>query len=599
MVAEDLLAPGGGLVEDQLDLLVDDGRGLLAVALGLAEIPADEDAVLGGIEADGTEPVAHTVDGDHVARHVRGLLDVSGGSGGDVVQEDFLGHAPAQGHDDILEHLAPRAIALVVLLAHQREPAGLAAGNDGDVLHRIHMLKPVRRDGVARLVVSRELPFPGRNDPALFLRSHGDLQDGVVDVLLADEPAPAAHGQERRLVEQVLQVRAGESGRALGDLGQVDVVAQALAPGMYLEDLLPALDIRKAYVHPAVKAAGAQQRVVQNVGPVGGRHDDDAFVVVEAVHLNKQLVERLLALVVSAAQTGAALAAHRVDLVDEHDSRSDLLGLLEQVAYAARADTHVQLHEIGAGDGQELHAGFAGDSLGQQCFAGARRADQQHALGDARAHVGVRFGILEVLHDLLELLFLLVGSRHVGEGLLVALLTAQPRARLGEFHHAAGAAALGRAHHGVPQHAHHQEDDDIGDEGHPPGDLLRGRIIVFGQRPRFLLGADGLVQIGIENAERADPVGVCLASLILLLQFHHQVAVGVYGELLDLVGLKKLDHLGVFERPGIGSAAHRPYGGDQQHCDQCVKGDLPRSVSVGSNVQSFTFFRCAASAAES
>ena len=89
----------------------------------------------------------------------------------------------------------------------------------------------------------------------------------------------------------------------------------------------------------------------------------------------------------AAAEAGAALTADGVDLVDEHDGGGDLLGLLEQVTDAARADADVQLNEVGAGDGQKLHARLAGDRLGQQRFARARRADEQHALGDARAQV--------------------------------------------------------------------------------------------------------------------------------------------------------------------------------------------------------------------
>ena len=43
---------------------------------------------------------------------------------------------------------------------------------------------------------------------------------------------------------------------------------------------------------------------------------------VEAVHLDEQLVERLLALVVAAAEPGAAMTADGVDLVDEDDRRA-------------------------------------------------------------------------------------------------------------------------------------------------------------------------------------------------------------------------------------------------------------------------------------
>ena len=68
----------------------------------------------------------------------------------------------------------------------------------------------------------------------------------------------------------------------------------------------------------------------------------------EAVHLDEQLVQRLLALVVAAAEAGAAMAADRVDFVDEDDAGRVLLGLLEHVAHARSADADEHLDEVGA-----------------------------------------------------------------------------------------------------------------------------------------------------------------------------------------------------------------------------------------------------------
>src|SRR5215470_9064954 len=70
----------------------------------------------------------------------------------------------------------------------------------------------------------------------------------------------------------------------------------------------------------AVEAAGPQQRRVEDVGPVGGRDQDDVVLHLEAVHLDEQLVQRLLAFVVAAAHPGAAMAADGVDLVHEDDA---------------------------------------------------------------------------------------------------------------------------------------------------------------------------------------------------------------------------------------------------------------------------------------
>jgi hypothetical protein len=104
------------------------------------------------------------------------------------------------------------------------------------------------------------------------------------------------------------------------------------------EDAFAALDVGPIDDDAAIEPAGTEQRRIEHVGTVGRGDENDAFVRFEAVHFDEQLVERLLALVVAAAEAGAAVAADRVDLVDEHDAGRVLLALLEQIA-DARAPT--------------------------------------------------------------------------------------------------------------------------------------------------------------------------------------------------------------------------------------------------------------------
>src|SRR4051812_209597 len=106
---------------------------------------------------------------------------------------------------------------------------------------------------------------------------------------------------------------------------------------MHSQNLFAPSHIRTADYHAAVEASGPEQRRVKHIRPVRGGHQDDAFVRFEAVHLNQQLVQRLFALIVSAAQTSAAVASNSVDFVDEDDARSILLALLKQITHAACA----------------------------------------------------------------------------------------------------------------------------------------------------------------------------------------------------------------------------------------------------------------------
>ena len=161
----------------------------------------------------------------------------------------------------------------------------------------------------------------------------------------------AAHGQQSRLVHQVFKIRTGEAGRAFCDGFKVNVIGKGLASGVYPQDRLAALYVGKPDIDLTVEASGTQQRIVEDVRAVGRRHYDNALVVAEAVHLDKKLVQGLLALIVSAAEAGAALTADSVDLINEYDRWGDLFGLIEQVADAARADTDIKLDKVRAGYG--------------------------------------------------------------------------------------------------------------------------------------------------------------------------------------------------------------------------------------------------------
>src|SRR3972149_6241993 len=175
--------------------------------------------------------------------------------------------------------------------------------------------------------------------------------------------------------------------------------------------------VRLVHDDLAVEAAGAQQRLVEDLGAVGRRHEDDALGRVEAVHLGEELVQRLLPLVVAADEPrrpGPRLA-DRVELVDEDDARRLVLGLLEEVAHAGGAHADEHLDELRAREREERHVGLAGDGAREQGLAGARLADEQHALRDAAAQPPVLLGVRQEVHDLDELRLGLVHAGDVGE----------------------------------------------------------------------------------------------------------------------------------------------------------------------------------------
>ena len=378
--------------------------------------------------------------------------------------------------------------------------------------------------------------------------------------------------EQRRLVDQVREVGAGEAGRLAGEGIEVDVLRERLAAGVHLEDLLAALAIRAVDDDLAVEAARPQQRRVEDVRPVGGGDQDDVVLHLEAVHLDEQLVEGLLALVVAAAHAGAAVAADGVDLVHEDDARGVLLGLLEEVAHARGADADEHLDEVGSGDREEGNAGLTGHGAGEQRLAGARRAVEQHALRDPGAERLELLRVLEELLDLVELLDGLVHASDVPEGDLGRVDRHPLGARLAEAHHAR-AAALHLVHQEDPEGEEEQEGQDVGEER---------------EQARAALALDlGLDVVLLEVVEQLRlggvgvGIGLVVAGAVRLLDVE-RVVLRVPGDRLDLPLLDPLDERVVVGRLMARARTDQALGEKRQHDDdQNRKGSASEKTSHG------------------
>jgi hypothetical protein len=169
--------------------------------------------------------------------------------------------------------------------------------------------------------------------------------------------------------------------------------------------------------HAAVKAAGAQQRRVEDLGSVGRGEHGDRLDALKAIHLGQDLIERLLALVVPAGDRDRPLsrAADRVELVDEDDRRRRLLGLRKQVTHARRANADDRLDELRGRDRKERGMCFAGHRAREQRLARTRRAGQQHAVGHASTQAAVALGVAQEVDDLGQLGLRLIDAGDVGE----------------------------------------------------------------------------------------------------------------------------------------------------------------------------------------
>src|SRR5581483_8234029 len=111
---QDVLGGLVGLLDDAADLVVDLARDLVRVVGLGGELAAQERLRAVVAEDPRAEALGHAEAHDHLLRGLGDLLEVIGGAGGDLAEDDLLGRAAAQGHRHGVGQLRARGEELVL-----------------------------------------------------------------------------------------------------------------------------------------------------------------------------------------------------------------------------------------------------------------------------------------------------------------------------------------------------------------------------------------------------------------------------------------------------------------------------------------------------
>src|SRR3989344_1708634 len=194
-------------------------------------------------------------------------------------------------------------------------------------------------------------------------------------------------GENCPFVYKIFEIGSGKTWRALGNMAQTDTRFKRLPFCMNLENRLALFDVWKIQNDSPVKPARAQERGVENVGTIGRRYDNALFSPLKTVHLNENLVERLLALVMPAAKTGAAMAPDRIDLVDKNNRRSGFLCRAKQITHTRGPDTDKHQKKSRRKNMEKRPARLSRNRAGKKSLSGAGRAHKENAARDPRANL--------------------------------------------------------------------------------------------------------------------------------------------------------------------------------------------------------------------
>ncbi len=192
----------------------------------------------------------------------------------------------------------------------------------------------------------RLLLLVGRNLGA-FLQASDYAVDSIVEILFCDGFLIMSGCNKGSFVAYICNVGAGESGSLAGESLDIKGVVGANVAKVDVEYCHAVIQVGKVNIYLSVKAAGAHQSLVKNIGAVGGGEDYDSGVGAESIHLSEQLVESVLTLVVGAhVRITSASPSYGINLIDKYDARSLFFGLSEKIAYARCSYSDKHFYEI-------------------------------------------------------------------------------------------------------------------------------------------------------------------------------------------------------------------------------------------------------------
>src|ERR1700690_4003930 len=106
------------------------------------------------------------------------------------------------------------------------------------------------------------------------------------------------------------------------------------------------MHIRVIDHHLTVKTTRPKERRVEDVRAVRGTHHDQPPIPGEPIHLDQDLVQRLLTLIITLPDPRATLTPSSVKLVNENDRRARLTRLTKQIPHPRRTTPDQRLQKI-------------------------------------------------------------------------------------------------------------------------------------------------------------------------------------------------------------------------------------------------------------
>ena len=359
---------------------------------------------------------------------------------------------------------------------------------------------------VTRLVICNGATLLGGDYLVALLQAADNSVDSSHKVLLLNIWFVVTSSDECRLVADIGNICARETGGLLCKEGAVQTGGEFERFEVNIENLLTLQKFGQTNINLTVETTCTHQGLIENIGTVGRCKYYDTRVGTKAIHLGKQLVQSVFALVI-ARETGvlATRTTDSVNLVNKDNTGSLCLCLLEEVPHSRSTHANKHLHKVRAANREERHICLARYCLCQQGLTRSGRAYQERAFGNLTAKLLVLLGFAEEIDNLHNLHLSLCQTCHILESHLVLTILIEYLSlcltHIEDTVLAASASCTTRntTHHKEEETNHQQVGEDSRKEVRPG--VAAGLV---GEGDNSVVRLLRLVEVFAEGVDRAD-----------------------------------------------------------------------------------------------
>ena len=158
--------------------------------------------------------IAHTVTGNHLARHLGGTFEIVGCTGRNTADEDVFGNASAKQNRQLAQHLVFIHADTVAFRKLPSQTERTTARHDGHFVNRVGKRQAFGNNRMTCFMVGGRTFFVFVHYHAAAFGTHIDFVFGIFKIALVDFDFVAAACKQGGFVDQVRQICAGEAGCA-------------------------------------------------------------------------------------------------------------------------------------------------------------------------------------------------------------------------------------------------------------------------------------------------------------------------------------------------------------------------------------------------